>query len=128
MFSDEGGVGTTSSVALRRRRATRFDFGAMALRFGAAVLAAVFLDGLAARLAGRRFVEADAREAREADRFGAACLRLLAARVRVAFAFRLAIAWSFRNLDSFRLSVVRSVAYRNFNSSRGGRARDTNHR
>src|SRR5579871_299039 len=101
MFNDEGGVGTTSSVC-RDRRAARRGLGA-ALRAG---FRADFRADLADFL----------RLGRLAERFGAAFFR-----------FRLAIiSPSFRNLDSFRVSVVLSNAYRYSNLSRGGRARVNN--
>jgi hypothetical protein len=115
MFSDEGGVGTTSSAGERCRAV---DFGGAERRFVpfeadlCALLTAAFRVGRLAERATGRFV--------------AAFLRPRPVRFALALAFRLAIVQSFRNLDSFRVSVVLSNAYRNSRNHAGaGTAKPT---
>src|SRR5260370_22787624 len=125
MSSDEGGVGTRS-WRVRRSRASRAGelrtdtnlagdfravrFGLRATRFGAFFFGATFLAFLAfattLAFAARRLLLG-----RLAERRG---FRVVFAFFRVVLrppVFRLAMAESLRNLDSFTISVVRSAAY-----------------
>src|SRR5205823_4924939 len=102
ILSEEGGVGTVSS-SVRRARSSRGDRRGLGRRFGAVFRAVCFAVCLIDRFAEGR----------------AAFLRSRAGGFPRRVAFRLAMVTSFRNLDSFAISVVLSVAYRDFDNPLG---------
>jgi hypothetical protein len=144
MFNDDGGVGTVSSTASLARstfvplvNVPRLPFGGgpsgfvvglalfragdFAARFdepGRLVLARP-PDAAAARVPERAVLRAPAFFAPLTERAEAPPDRRAATRFAGRAAFRLAMVTSFRNLDSFAISVVLSVAYRNPAKPRG---------
>jgi hypothetical protein len=127
MSSDEGGVGTVSSSVRRARSSCGRRAAALVVAGRFAVPRARPLEP-AAVAAGRRLAAVPLflaavfffTERRRPDAFvfcaGRAVFRRFFTVLAARLALRLAISSSFRNLDSFAISVVLSVAYRKSDS------------